>query len=89
MPMWGKVIIQSPHVSCCKIIEVRHSLQHWKIIVTKVIPFVSPQTFINPVLEKGVKLHSSLYIVPKKYFTVLDYIYLFLLSISALSRFSH
>lgn len=40
--------------------EVRHVLQHWEV-VTKIIPFVSPH-FMNPLLEKGVKLHSSSYI---------------------------
>jgi len=52
-----------------KSVEVRHILQHWKIIVTKTIPFVSLQTFINPLLEKGVKLHSSSYIVPNRDFS--------------------
>lgn len=69
MPMWDKVIIQSPHVSCHKIIEVRHILQHWKIIVTEIIPFVSLQSFINSALEKRVKLHSSSYRVPNRLYS--------------------
>lgn len=66
LPMWVKVIIQSPHVSCHKIIEVRHILQHWKIVVTEIIPFVSPQNFISSVVVKRVKLHSFSYIVPNR-----------------------
>lgn len=44
-----------------KPVEVRHILQHWEVVVTKIIPFVSPHS-VNPVLEKGVKLHRSSYI---------------------------
>lgn len=47
-----------------KSIKDRHILQHWKIVVTKIIPFVSPQSFMSPVLERGFELHSSSYIVP-------------------------
>lgn len=71
-----------------KSVEVRHILQHWKIIVAKIIPFVSQKTCINPVLEKGAKLHSSSYIVPNRDFTVLNYIYLFLSTTSVLGHFS-
>lgn len=44
-----------------KSIEVRHIIQHREVILTKIIPFVSLH-FTNPVLEKGVELHSSSYI---------------------------
>lgn len=71
-----------------KSVEVRHILQHWKIIVTKIIDFVSLKTLINPVLKKEVKLHSSSCIVPNRDFTVLKYINLFQSYIAVLGNFS-